>query len=70
MNTGMTPRAWRMLSYCCIGLVIYSMVLFGEILQNMHLDRIDQQLKAVEKQMEMLPPEPPGSTAVERTDKS
>jgi hypothetical protein len=43
--TGMTPRAWRMISYSCVGFFIYSAILFTEMLQNVHLYKIDHQLK-------------------------
>lgn len=47
---GMTPRAWRMISYSCIGFLIYGMIVFGEMLQSVQLSRIDSELKAVEEE--------------------
>ena len=49
LSTEMTPRAVRMLSYCCIGFFVYGSVLLAEIYQNIQLQRIDQQLKMAEK---------------------
>ncbi len=53
MNTflygGMTPRAWRMISYICIGITIYGMVLVTEALQNQRMNRIDRQMREVER---------------------
>ena len=48
LNTAMTPRAWRMISFCCIGVTIYGLFLLHGLLQSMHLNRIDQQLKSLE----------------------
>ena len=49
MQTGMTPRAWRMISYSCIGFLIYGLVLVTEIVQNYHLNKIDKQMEMIEK---------------------
>ncbi|MBI1979642.1 MAG: hypothetical protein HYS58_02645 [Elusimicrobia bacterium] len=50
-STEMTPRAWRMLSYICVGATIYGMVLATETLQKFKLNRIDRQLEIVNDQM-------------------
>jgi hypothetical protein len=51
LSTEMTPRAWRMIAYACAGFFIYSLILFLEILQNIQLNRIDGQLKALDRQV-------------------
>lgn len=45
LHGGMTPRAWRMISYSCIGFFIYGIVIASEALQNRQLNRIDQQMQ-------------------------
>lgn len=52
LYSGMTPRAWRMISYCCLGFVLYGGLLFVEIIQNVHLYKIDQQLQSISMQGE------------------
>ncbi len=49
VSSGMTPRAWRMISYICIGTTIYGIVLVTETLQNYKLNRIDRQMKELER---------------------
>lgn len=49
LSTELTPRAVRMLSYCCIGFFAYGSVLLAEIYQNIQLQKIDQQLKMAER---------------------
>ena len=51
MSTEMTPRAWRMISYSVIGFLIYGFILLMELLQNIHLNRIDSQLKELDRQV-------------------
>ena len=51
LSTEMTPRAWRMICYCVIGFLIYGLVLLMELLQNVHLNRIDEQLKELDRQV-------------------
>ena len=53
LYSGMTPRAWRMISYCCVGFFLYGMVLFYEIMQNIHLNKIDAQLQLLNMQMNL-----------------
>lgn len=57
LSTGMTPRAWRMISYLCIGATIYGMVFVTETLQNIRLNRIDQQMKMLSEQTTYQPEE-------------
>lgn len=45
LNTQMTPRAWRMLSYCAAAFAIYGLLIVAEFLQTLHLRRIDQELR-------------------------
>ena len=49
LSTEMTPRAWRMICYCVVGFVIYGLFLLHELMLNLHLNRIDQQLKSIEQ---------------------
>ena len=51
LTTEMTPRAWRMLTYSVAGFLIYGLVLFMELLQTFHLNRIDAQLKTLDRQV-------------------
>ena len=51
MSTEMTPRALRMIAYCVVGFLIYCLILFMEVLQNFQLNRIDAQLKALDRQI-------------------
>ncbi len=51
INTEMTPRARRMMVYCAVGFLAYLLILFMDMIQNIHLNRIDEQLKALDKQM-------------------
>ena len=51
LNAEMTPRARRMLAYCAAGFLVYMMILFAEMIQNMHLNRIDEQLKSIDQQL-------------------
>ena len=49
-STEMTPRAWRMLSYACVGIFLYGAVVIAETLQNYHLNKIDKQMQEIYKQ--------------------
>ncbi len=49
LTTEMTPQAVRMLSYCAVGFLVYGLFLLHQILLTVHLNRIDEQLKAVEQ---------------------
>ena len=49
LSTEMTPRAWRMISYCTVGFLIYGLFLLHQLLLNLHLNRIDQQLKDIDQ---------------------
>lgn len=51
LTTEMTPRAVRMLTYSVGGFLIYGMILFAELLQTVHLNRIDSQLKTLDQQV-------------------
>ena len=51
LSTEMTPRSWRMISYCVIGFVLYGLFLLHEIMLNIHLNRIDQQMKNLDQEM-------------------
>ena len=51
ISTGMTPRAWRMISYCVVGFLVYCLLLFAEMLQSFHLNKIDQQLNLLDKEV-------------------
>ncbi len=51
VHGGMTPRAWRMISYICIGATVYGMVLVAETLQTYKLNRIDLQMKMLNEQL-------------------
>lgn len=42
---GMTPRAWRMISYSCIGFLLYGGVILSEMMQEVRLKKVDDQLK-------------------------
>lgn len=48
LQTGMTPRAWRMIGYTCVGMLLYGGILFAEIVQNIQLNKVDAELKAIE----------------------
>ena len=40
-----------MLVYCAAGFSVYCLLLFMELLQKMHLNRIDAQLEALDRQV-------------------
>ncbi len=40
-----------MLVYCATGFLIYLMIQFMEVIQNLHLNRIDEQLTTLDQQM-------------------
>lgn len=46
----MTPRAWRMIAYSCVGALIYGLILLAELLQNVQMSKIDAQLQQMERQ--------------------
>ena len=48
IQTGMTPRAWRMIAYSCIGLFFYGVTIVMETLQNYNLNRIDTQMQRMD----------------------
>ena len=52
LNTEMTPRARRMIVYCAVGFSIYLFVCLAETIQNLHLNRLDAQLKALDSQVD------------------
>ncbi len=45
LQTGMTPRAWRMICYCVFGLCIYCFTSFLEVYQDYRMRQIDEALK-------------------------
>ncbi len=50
LSPEMTPRSWRMIIYCALGFAIYGALLFAELLQTVHLNKIDAQLKMISAQ--------------------
>jgi hypothetical protein len=50
LQTGMTPRAWRMICYICIGMCVYGLILLMETVQKFQLNRIDRQLQELNRQ--------------------
>lgn len=57
LTTEMTPRAWRMIAYSCVGLCVYGLVFLMEAAQNFQMNRIDRQLQEVSR-LESLGDEP------------
>jgi hypothetical protein len=53
MTTEMTPRAWRMIAYSCVGITLYGLTFLIDQVQNAQLSRIDRQLQQV-SQLEAL----------------
>lgn len=49
LSMAMTPRAWRMIFYCCFGFLIYGGIVLAELLQEVKLARLEVQAKMAER---------------------